>query len=151
MILNQGNAREFPVLRSEQVGNRKEFDVRAYTVFGPKLIATRRDFKDRALESRCLTEEMGQVELRKDIPLNLLVSFEEEARSIRNKLLLFRLRTFGKELRGEGLADDAVEPRLRQVFSPLLAVVEDPAVREEVAELAKQYQREAVADRGLDV
>ena len=39
-IFNQGNARGFPVLRSEQVGNRKEFDVRAYTVFGPKLIAT---------------------------------------------------------------------------------------------------------------
>jgi hypothetical protein len=150
-IFNQGNARGFPVLRSEQVGNRKEFDVRAYTVFGPKLIATRRDFKDRALESRCLTEEMGQVELRKDIPINLPVSFEAEARSIRNKLLLFRLRNFGKELRGGGLTDEGIEPRLRQVFSPLLAVVEDPAVQDEVAELARQYQREAVADRGLDV
>jgi hypothetical protein len=30
-------------------------------------------------------------------------------------------------------------------------VVDDPAVRDEVAALARQYQREAVADRGLDV
>jgi hypothetical protein len=150
-IFNQGNARGFPVLRSEQVGNRKEFDVRAYTVFGPKLIATRRDFKDRALESRCLTEEMGQVELRNDIPINLPASFEEEALHIRNKLLSFRLRTFGRELRSDGLTDHAVEPRLRQVFSPLLSVIDDPAVRDEVAALARQYQREMVADRGLDV
>jgi hypothetical protein len=150
-IFNQGNARGFPVLRSEQVGNRKEFDVRAYTVFGPKLIATRRDFKDRALESRCLTEEMGQVELRKDIPINLPATFEEEARGIRNKLLAFRLRTFHRELGSDGLTDQAIEPRLRQVFSPLLSVIEDPDVREEVAALAKQYQREIVADRGLDV
>lgn len=30
-----------PVLRSEQVGQRKEFDPQAYAVFGPLLIATR--------------------------------------------------------------------------------------------------------------
>ncbi|HTG36540.1 MAG TPA: hypothetical protein VLB76_26785 [Thermoanaerobaculia bacterium] len=150
-IFNQGNARGFPVLRSEQVGNRKEFDVRAYTVFGPKLIATRRDFKDRALESRCLTEEMGQVELRKDIPINLPAGFEGEALGIRNKLLAFRLRAFGRERRSDSFTDQSIEPRLRQVFSPLLAVIDDPAVREEVVDLARHYQKEIVADRGLDV
>ncbi len=57
-ILNNGNARGFPVLRSESVG-RREFDPRAYAVFGPKMVATRGFFEDRALESRCLTEEWG--------------------------------------------------------------------------------------------
>ncbi len=38
-ILNNGNARGFPVLRTESVRG-KEFDPRAYTVFGPKLIRT---------------------------------------------------------------------------------------------------------------
>lgn len=150
-IFNQGNARGFPVLRSEQVGNRKEFDVRAYTVFGPKLIATRRDFKDRALESRCLTEEMGQAELRKDIPINLPASFEGEALGIRNKLLAFRLRTFGRERQVDGLTEETIEPRLRQVFSPLLSIIDDPTVREEVIDLARHYQKELVADRGLDI
>jgi len=32
----------------------REFSPRAYTVFGPKLVATRGYFQDRALESRCL-------------------------------------------------------------------------------------------------
>src|SRR3989454_6278554 len=36
-ILNNGNGRGFPVLRSESVSGR-EFSPRAYTVFGPKLI-----------------------------------------------------------------------------------------------------------------
>lgn len=53
-ILNNGNARGFPVLRSE-VTPQKEFDPRAFHVFGPKLIATRNSFEDQALESRCLT------------------------------------------------------------------------------------------------
>src|SRR5207244_5816333 len=38
-ILNCGNARGFPVLRTE-VNRAKEFDPRAYTVFGPKIVAT---------------------------------------------------------------------------------------------------------------
>src|SRR5438552_14747612 len=37
-ILNNGNGRGFPVLRSESVSG-KEFSPRAYSVFGPKLIA----------------------------------------------------------------------------------------------------------------
>src|SRR5258708_1076722 len=55
-ILNNGNAKGFPVLRSEPSLNAKEYNPRAYAVFGPKLVATRGFFEDRALESRCLTE-----------------------------------------------------------------------------------------------
>src|SRR5438034_8841932 len=43
-ILNNGNGRGFPVLRSESVSGR-EFSPRAYSVFGPKLIATRGYFQ----------------------------------------------------------------------------------------------------------
>ena len=50
-ILNNGNARGFPVLRSE-VTPQKEYNPTAYAVFGPKLVATRSMFEDRALESR---------------------------------------------------------------------------------------------------
>ena len=55
-ILNNGNARGFPVLRSESV-NGREFSPRAYAVFGPKLVSTRGFFQDRALESRCITRK----------------------------------------------------------------------------------------------
>src|SRR5438128_1169639 len=50
-ILNNGNGRGFPVLRSESVSGR-EFSPRAYTVFGPKLIATRGYFQDRAQDGK---------------------------------------------------------------------------------------------------
>ena len=66
-ILNNGNARGFPVLRSEVSGKKGEFNPRAYAVFGPKLVATRGFFQDRALESRCITEEMNHYRLRGDV------------------------------------------------------------------------------------
>jgi hypothetical protein len=47
--------------------------------FGPKLIATRGYFQDRALESRCLTEEMGGRKLREDVPINLGAEYKNEA------------------------------------------------------------------------
>ncbi len=89
-ILNNGNARGFPVLRSE-VTPKREFNPTAYTVFGPKLVATRGLFQDRALESRCITEAIGQQRLREDMPINLPFLYKQEALELRNKLLLFRI------------------------------------------------------------
>src|ERR1039458_6977838 len=94
-ILNNGNARGFPVLRSEATNDGKEFDPRAYSVFGPKMIATRNYFEDRALETRCLTEETGGRKLRDDIPLNLDVEWKIHGLDLRNKLLMFRFRNHG--------------------------------------------------------
>jgi hypothetical protein len=148
-ILNNGNARGFPVLRSEVSGT-KEFDPRAYTVFGPKIVACRGFFEDRALESRFLTEEMGQARLREDIPINLPESHKEEALRLRNKLLLFRLRNLQRPRHLEGAIDRTLEPRLNQIFSPLLSVIDDPKARQELSNLARRYNRELVADRGME-
>jgi hypothetical protein len=130
-ILNNGNVRGFPVLRSETSG-KGEFNPRAYHVFGPKLVATRGPFEDRALESRFLTEEMGQRSLRTDIPINLTGSHEQEALALRNKLLLFRFRNFGKKAISPDMHDRSIEPRLNQVFAPLLAVIDDVKIRREL-------------------
>lgn len=148
-ILNNGNAKGFPVLRSE-VTSQKEFNPRAYAVFGPKLVATRGFFEDRALESRCLTEEMGQYRLRQDIPINLTAAHKEEALHLRNKLLLFRFRNLQKRQASEELVDRTIEPRLNQIFVPLLSIIEDPQAREDLSELARRYNREMIADRGMD-
>jgi hypothetical protein len=149
-ILNNGNARGFPVLRTE-VNRSKEFDPRAYSVFGPKLIATRGFFEDRALESRCLTENLGERSLRTDIPLNLPAAFEEEAERLRNRLLLFRFRNLDKPRDLAAAVDRSIEPRLAQIFAPLLSVIDDPAAREELGSLARRYHRELVADRSMDI
>jgi hypothetical protein len=149
-ILNNGNAKGFPVLRSEATANRGEFNPRAYEVYGPKLIATRGYFKDRALESRCLTEETGGRPLRDDIPISLPPSFKDETQSLRNQLLLYRFRNL-KAGRQSEAPDRAIEPRLNQIFLPLLSVVSNPKDREELRALARRYHGEMVNERGMDL
>ncbi len=149
-ILNNGNGRGFPVLRSE-ITPQKEYSPTAYHVFGPKLVATRSLFEDRALESRCLTEEMGLRKLRADIPINLPQSYKTEALALRNRLLTFRFRTLAREHTVEGLADSTIEPRLNQVIAPLLAIVGDEKTRAELRDLARRFNAELVAERGQGI
>lgn len=148
-ILNNGNARGFPVLRSE-VTPKKEFNPTAFHVFGPKIVATRGFFQDRALESRCLTEEMGQDRLRVDIPINLPSRYKDEALHLRNRLLLFRMKNLSNQAVSDALVDRSLEPRLNQIFVPLMSIIEDEAVRNDLRGLALRYQRELVADRGTE-
>ncbi len=149
-ILNNGNARGFPVLRSESV-NGREFSPRAYAVFGPKLVSTRGFFQDRALESRCITEETGGRELRHDIALNLTDEYHRQALAIRNKLLMFRIHNFGKRAVDASLVDRSIEPRLSQIFVPLMSVIEDAEARKALRDVAREYHKELVADRGMDL
>jgi hypothetical protein len=149
-ILNNGNVRGLPVLRTE-VSRSGEFNPRAFQVYGPKIVATRGFYDDRALESRFITEETGQRSLRRDIPINLPASYKEEALRLRNKLLLYRFRNFGRKRAVDAYVDPALEPRLNQIFVPLLSVVGDPDVRAELREIARARNREIVADRGMDV
>jgi hypothetical protein len=46
--------------------------------------------------------------------------------------------------------DRAIEPRLNQIFTPLLSIIDDPAAHHDLRDLARQYQREQIADRGMD-
>lgn len=150
-ILNNGNARGFPVLRVEQNGNRKEFNPVAYAVFGPKLVGSRGFFQDRALESRFVTQEMGHAKLRADIPINLPASHGREATELRNRLLTFRFRNLLKvPCEQMPPLDPGLEPRLNQVLSPLMSVIQDNETREELKVFARTLQRDIVADRGAD-
>lgn len=149
-ILNNGNAKGFPVLRSEASANGKEFNPRAYHVFGPKIVATRNFFEDRALESRFFTEDMGRRPLREDIPISLPDESKDEATRLRNKLLLFRFRNLQKQKAQPDLVDRTIEPRLNQIFIPLLSIIENEKTREDIRELARRYNQQMVADRGLE-
>jgi hypothetical protein len=149
-ILNNGNVRGLPVLRTE-VSRTGEFNPRAFQVFGPKLVATRGFYEDRALESRFITEETGHRGLRRDIPINLPASYKEEALHLRNKLLLYRFRNHGKRHASGSLVDPTLEPRLNQIFVPLLSIIDDATVRTELRQVARERHREIVADRGMDI
>ena len=147
-ILNNGNVRGFPVLRSD-ANNKGEFNPNAYHVFGPKIVATRGDFEDRALESRFVTEDMGSAKLREGIPINLPPEHKTEALTLRNKLLLFRFRNLNKHPTLAHLVDRSLEPRLNQIFVPLLSIIDDPKAQERLKGVARQCQRELVSERGL--
>lgn len=148
-ILNQGNARGFPVLRTEST-NGKELNPTAFAVFGPKFIATRKHFDDLALESRCLTEETGGRRMRSDIPLNLSEEWKQEALTLRNKLLMFRFRNYGKRTLDPGAVDRSIEPRLAQVFGPLLTVIDDPEARARFLELGRKYHEDLRSERTVE-
>ena len=149
-ILNNGNMQGFPVLRTE-VSRTGEFNPRAFQVFGPKLVATRGRYNDRALESRFITEDMDDAPaLPDDMPRNLLSTYKDDALRLRNKLLLFRFRNFGKKAISKGVIDRTIEPRLNQIFSPLLSVIEDEHTQEELSRIARQYNADMMAERGMD-
>jgi hypothetical protein len=147
-ILNNGNVRGLPVLRT-MMNQQREFNPQAFHVFGPKIVATRGSYDDKGLESRFMTEEMGSRPLRADIPINLPERFRDEARELRNKLLLYRFHRRMEVKIDESLVDPKLEPRLNQILLPLLSVVSDERLRTELRSMALEAQLNLVADRGL--
>ncbi len=145
-IFNQGNVRGFPVLRTA-ITQKGEFDPRAFMVYGPKIVAMRNSFEDQALESRFLTEEMGQRSLRKDIPINLPEEQKEEALCLRNKLLMYRFQTLPHARINKTLVDPSLSPRLNQILVPLLSVIEDETLRNEIRTAARGLEIELRAEK----
>lgn len=140
-ILNNGNVAGLPVLRT-MTNRHKELNPRAFRVYGPKLIAMRHSFADRALESRFLTEETGQRPLRSDIPIQLPPELHAEARTLRNNLLAWRLTHRSTVRSDPGRQAVGVEPRLNQTALSLLSLMEEPALRDRVhAELDREQAR----------
>lgn len=147
-ILNNGNAKGFPVLRCEKI-NQREFSPRAYTIYGPKIVASRNDYEDFALESRFISEDMGLVGVREDIPITLPKDFHDEAQELRNKLLLWRFRNYGRPRFPEAHIDQKVDKRISQIFVPLLCLVTDQDIRARIAGLARDKSEEMRSDRGF--
>ena len=147
-IFNNGNVSGMPVLRTMQ-NHRREFNPQAFQVFGPKVVAMRGAYGDRALESRFLTEVMGNSPLRGDVPLNLTGSMREEALALRNKLLLYRFRDRNGLQFTPGSLIDGVAPRINQILLPLLEIVDDPGVRRALVGFARTAHEGIIAERSL--
>ena len=129
-ILNNGTVKGLPVLRTLQ-NRQKEFSPAAFTVFGPKIVGMRGTFRDQALESRFLTEDMGIRPLRSDIPIHLSENLRAEALVLRNRLLDFRFATLFTTRSDPARLVAGIDPRLNQMALPLLSLMDDGALREE--------------------
>jgi hypothetical protein len=93
---------------------------------------------------------MGRSKLREDIPINLPSEVADEALEIRNMLLMFRFRNLKIQRADSNLVDRSIEPRLNQIFVPLLSVIEDENIRAEIRDIAKEYSREMVSEREME-
>jgi hypothetical protein len=134
------------VLRSEGKGT---FEVKAYDVFCPKIVATRETFADKALESRFLVEEMGIGKLRADIPRTLKDDFYKDAELIRNKLLMWRMKNYFTPVEYREELIEGIHPRLNQIVIPLLSIIKDDKIRDRLKGFIVEYNGELTADRGL--
>lgn len=145
-ILNCGFEKGRPVIRATKDNPDK---VQILPVYGPKVFATRRRFKDAALEARCLTEVMEETD-RDDIPPVLGQQFFREQEGLRNKLLLFRFRNYFKVDPEAGAAVNLgnIEPRLKQVSESFLSLF---ATEQQVLESYKgfiyNHQQELIEQR----
>ena len=146
-LFNNGNVKGLPVLRTMQ-NRSKEFNPVAFNVFGPKVIAMRGSFDDEALESRFITEETGARPLRADIPLHVPGSLEIEALALRNRLLDYRLRHRFSTYPCPEVCIARLDPRRNQIAMPLLSLIDDSAVRDEVGQLLLSQQSQSREARG---
>src|SRR5205085_10642667 len=127
--------RGLPVLRSMQ--NRdKEFNPRAFKVFGPKIVAMRGSYDDDALESRFISEDMNARTLRDDIPVHLPSALRAEALSLRNRLLHFRFCSLFSMAIDPTAISRGASARINQITLPLLSLVDDPETKQAIQQVA---------------
>lgn len=145
-VLNSGHSRGGTVSRTERIGKDGEFAPRTFSVFTPKILASRNRFTDEALESRCLTRHFYPLSSVQR-PVHLPDDFEDKAREIRNQLLSFRMEMFNKIHEDPSTLEGITTPRLKQMalaMTTISKLVGDEVLKQ-ILEYLKQYEQELQA------
>jgi hypothetical protein len=121
-ILNAGYSRGTPVMRAGSKEN--GFKAEAFDVFGPKALANRHRFGDVALETRCLTIQTSERQIRDEVPVQLPETFYEESLSLRNELLAWRMEHH-QTLKVDSTALRELSPRRAEISTPIYNVSPD--------------------------
>jgi len=145
-ILNNGTMKGLPVLRT-MTNRHRELNPQAFRVFGPKIVAMRRSFRDEALESRFLTEHMDGCAMRPDIPVHLPDAMKREAQELRNRLLVWRFAARHEVRIDPARAIEALSPRGNQMALPLLSLVDEPGLRHAIGARLAAAEARAAARR----
>lgn len=88
-MLNAGYKKDG--LRTLSAMKGEDWQPETFCVGGPKVLANRHSFNDRALETRCITIETISKTVDRRVPTELLREFKMEGQSLRNRLLKMRL------------------------------------------------------------
>jgi hypothetical protein len=144
-VLNVGYDKDLGFYqRADDINPRKTLFFRVY---GPKLLATRREFRDTALESRCLT--FLAREKSRSIPLYRNERFKAEAQELRNKLIMWRFKNYHKlkakisQLESPDFEKSLgfnVSSRIKEIIAPLILLGDQykPIVEKVALELEAQ-------------
>jgi hypothetical protein len=133
-VLNNGYTVGTPVIRC----NKNTFDPECFHVFGPKIISTRNRFEDEATETRCLTLETREQKVSPHIPLQLPLTFDQEALALRNKLLKWRFDNFHRvTVKEEGLRN--LFARSGQIGASLAAVAPDEQWMKKLVDFLQRF------------
>jgi hypothetical protein len=146
-ILNGGTERGEGItrMRKDAGGN---FEVESYNVFGPKVIAMRKDYDDRAIASRCLTMNMVPFMPAPRIPQSMPKEFDQECRDIRNLLTTWRMHRAQPDFDvNPNEADRSLEPRLNQITMGLMSTVSSEPMKEKIRLFLRDYNDRTRADR----
>lgn len=144
MILKSGSE-NYSVFRTE--GDKDKY-VQKYHMKCPKVFGGEKEISDAGLESRTITIPMKQAERK--IPLYLPAKFYEHSKSIRNKLLLWRLDNIGANS-----MDDMVfgvpelmmlDKRSQQVMTPLYRLAGD-GEKKVISDYAKKIEEDTFQAR----
>lgn len=145
-ILNNGTVKGLPVLRT-MTNRYRELNPQAFRVFGPKIVAMRQGFRDDALESRFLTEDMNACTLRADIPISIPDTLKVEAQALRNRLLAWRFAMRNMVAIDPTRVVKGLSARGNQMALPLLSLVDDAPLREAIGTRLAAEEARAVAKR----
>jgi len=122
-----------------------------YMVGGPKIIATREDFYDDGLRSRCFVRRTGRDNRIKEgankQPFILPENFKQETQILRNKLLLWRFRNLKNAKINLDLEIKGVESRINEIIVPIASVVNSDVLRKDIEELAREQQEDLKQQR----
>jgi hypothetical protein len=147
-ILNGGYDRDGAVFRCEP-GNGGLVST-AFNAFGPKIMASRRQFDDDALETRFLTLVSRQMR-RDDIPLSLPAFLEwTEMTRLRNLLLGYRVGWLHRIDPMQPIENvDRYGPRFVELLTPLIASAMENELTDELEEFALQQYEDQKAHISL--
>lgn len=152
-MFNTGYKRGFSILRTAMKDG--DATVEAFNSFGPKVLNMRGRFVDDATESRCMTWDASVGRgIRPDIPRYIVdrEGYLGEARSIRNQLLMFRLRKW-KEVKidynHEGMKD--MPGRLTEITVSLMSITDEEEFKKSIMGFVEAMNQDAIMQRSSTI
>ena len=145
-ILLNGYMTGRPVIRSVQVG--KKWDLQSFACYGTKILSSVRPFKQEALRSRCISMNVTGLYTRGKPRIHVDdEEWEREGRRLRNFLLGWRYQVYFSTRYAANDLPDALEPRVREIFGPLVSIIHESDARRRVIEFAARFNRGLVVER----